>query len=211
MNLHLQGAPVLVVGAGIMGAGIAQVAAQSGHAVLLFDAREGAAAAAKAQLSRTLDGLVAKGKISAEIAAHTLSRIEPIDAMQAASSARLVIEAIVEKLDAKRALFQQLEAIVSDDAVLATNTSSISVTAIANGLKQPGRLVGMHFFNPVPLMKLVEVVSGLQTAPAVADAVFDLSKAWGKVPVHTKSTRNGRSAGSAVIGFASIWVKAPCA
>jgi len=98
------------------------------------------------------------------------------------------VEAIVENLAIKRGLFQQLEAIVAPDCVLATNTSSISVTAIANGLQHPQRLVGMHFFNPVPLMKLVEVVSGLQTDPAVAAAIFDLSKAWGKVPVHARST-----------------------
>jgi 3-hydroxybutyryl-CoA dehydrogenase len=99
-----------------------------------------------------------------------------------------VVEAIVEKLDIKRGLFQQLEAIVAADCVLATNTSSISVTAIANGLQHPGRMVGMHFFNPVPLMKLVEVVSGLQTDPVVATSIFELSKVWGKVPVHARST-----------------------
>jgi 3-hydroxybutyryl-CoA dehydrogenase len=108
--------------------------------------------------------------------------------LAAAGPVRIVVEAIVEKLDAKRALFRELEGIVADDAVLATNTSSISVTAIANGLKQPGRVVGMHFFNPVPLMKLVEVVSGLQTAPEVAEAVFALAQAWGKTAVHAKST-----------------------
>jgi 3-hydroxybutyryl-CoA dehydrogenase len=99
-----------------------------------------------------------------------------------------VVEAIVENLEVKRGLFRELEALLTDDAILATNTSSISVTAIANGLRLPGRLVGMHFFNPVPLMKLVEVVSGLHTEPAVAEAIFALSQAWGKVPVHAKST-----------------------
>ncbi len=184
----LQGAPVLVVGAGIMGAGIAQVAAQAGHAVLLFDARPGAAAEAKAKLGASLDALAAKGKFSADAVAPTLARIEPVASLDAAAPARLVVEAIVEKLDAKRALFQQLEGIVAADCVLATNTSSISVTAIANGLQQPQRLVGMHFFNPVPQMKLVEVVSGLRTAAGVADAIFELSKTWGKVPVHARST-----------------------
>ncbi len=184
----LQGCTVLVVGAGIMGAGIAQVAAQAGHAVLLHDTREGAAAAAKNKLSATLQGLVAKCKLASDAAEAALSRITPITALQDAASAGLVIEAIVENLDAKRALFQQLEAVVASDCMLATNTSSISVTAIANGLLRPARLVGMHFFNPVPLMKLVEVVSGLHTDTTVADAIFALSKAWGKVPVHTKST-----------------------
>jgi 3-hydroxybutyryl-CoA dehydrogenase len=186
MNLQLT--PVLVVGAGIMGAGIAQVAAQAGHPVQLFDMREGAATAAKAKLASTLDGLVAKGKLAADAAANTLARITPITAMAEAAQAGLVVEAIVEDLGAKRSLFQQLEGIVGESCVLATNTSSISVTAIANGLKTPGRLVGMHFFNPVPLMKLVEVVSGLQTARDVADAIYALSQLWNKVPVHCKST-----------------------
>ena len=185
---HLNGAPVLVVGAGIMGAGIAQVAAQAGHSVMLLDARSGAAEAAKTKLAQSLEALVAKGKISAEAAAQTLARIAPVATVHDASTARLVVEAIVENLDAKRALFQQLESVVDADCILATNTSSISVTAIANGLQHPGRLVGMHFFNPVPLMKLVEVVSGLQTDAAVAEAIFALSQHWGKVPVHARST-----------------------
>ncbi len=177
--------PVLVVGAGIMGAGIAQVAAQAGHRVMLFDTREGAAAESRAKLASALDALVAKGRLDAAAVAATLARIEPVATLQPAA---LVVEAIVEDLGAKRALFQQLEALVADDAVLATNTSSISVTAIARGLRRPQRLVGMHFFNPVPLMKLVEVVSGLQTDPAVASAIFELAQAWGKVPVHARST-----------------------
>ena len=186
--INLTHAPVLVVGAGIMGAGIAQVAAQAGHAVMLFDTREGAAAEAKLKLSATLDVLVDKAKLTPEAAAMTMGRITAIDALEHAVGARLVVEAIVEKLDIKRSLFKQLEALMGAECVLATNTSSISVTAIANGLRHPERLVGMHFFNPVPLMKLVEVVSGLQTSPAVAQAIFDVSKAWGKVPVHARST-----------------------
>jgi 3-hydroxybutyryl-CoA dehydrogenase len=186
--INLTHAPVLVVGAGIMGAGIAQVAAQAGHAVMLFDTREGAAAEAKLKLSATLDVLVDKAKLTPEAAAMTMGRITAIDALEHAVGARLVVEAIVEKLDIKRSLFKQLESLMGAECVLATNTSSISVTAIANGLRHPERLVGMHFFNPVPLMKLVEVVSGLQTSPAVAQAIFDVSKAWGKVPVHARST-----------------------
>ncbi|MDB5886634.1 MAG: 3-hydroxyacyl-CoA dehydrogenase, partial [Polaromonas sp.] len=184
----LNGTLVLVIGAGIMGAGIAQVAAQAGHAVMLYDMREGVAIQSKAKLAQSLETLVAKGKLTLETVAQTLSRIVPIQALEEAAAAALVVEAIVEKLDAKRALFQQLEAIIPPDCVLATNTSSISVTAIANGLQHPNRLVGMHFFNPVPLMKLVEVVSGLQTSPRVATAIVELSKAWGKVPVHARST-----------------------
>jgi 3-hydroxybutyryl-CoA dehydrogenase len=181
-------ATVLVVGAGIMGAGIAQVAAQAGHPVALFDMREGAAAAAVARLAETLRGLAAKGKLGTDAAEAAIARLKPVASLAEAAGAALVVEAIVEDLEAKRRLFRELEALVADSAVLATNTSSISVTAIANGLQHPGRLVGMHFFNPVPLMKLVEVVSGLATERAVADAVFELAGAWGKVPVHAKST-----------------------
>ena len=188
MNLNLTSAPTLVIGAGIMGAGIVQVAALAGHHVYLFDLTEGAAVAAKNKLAATLDSLVSKGRLAPDLAQAALARIEPVATLQAAGGAQLAVEAIVESLEAKRGLFQQLEAVLSDTAVLATNTSSISVTAIANGLKHPGRLVGMHFFNPVPLMKLVEVVSGLQTDAAVAAAIFDLSKAWGKTPVHATST-----------------------
>jgi 3-hydroxybutyryl-CoA dehydrogenase len=187
-GLELHKVSVLVIGAGIMGAGIAQVAAQAGHSVMLYDLRDGAAAQARARLADTLQGLVAKGRISAEACAATLDRLQAISSLAEGAQAGLVVEAIVEDLAAKRALFGQLEALVSDDCVLATNTSSISVTAIANGLRQPGRLVGMHFFNPVPLMKLVEVVSGLQTQPAVAQAIERLSQAWGKVAVHARST-----------------------
>lgn len=184
----LRGAALLVVGAGIMGTGIAQVAAQAGHRVWLHDARPGAAAQARGKLAATLDGLVAKGRLAADAAAAALARIEPIEQLAQAREATLVVEAIVENLEAKRALFRELEALLPAGAVLATNTSSISVTAIANGLARPQRLAGMHFFNPVPLMKLVEVVSGLQTDPGVAASIFELARSWGKVPVHAKST-----------------------
>ena len=179
---------VLVVGAGIMGAGIAQVAAQAGHRVMLHDTREGAAAAARDKLGQTLQGLVAKGKLAAEAADATMARIAPVVQLNEAADAGLAIEAIVENLEAKRALLRQLEALLSRDAILASNTSSISITALANGLQAPGRVVGMHFFNPVALMKLVEVVSGLQTDAAVAERVFELAKAWGKTAVHARST-----------------------
>ncbi|ACB33466.1 3-hydroxybutyryl-CoA dehydrogenase [Leptothrix cholodnii SP-6] len=179
---------VLVIGAGIMGAGIAQIAAQAGHPVRLFDAREGAASEAKAKLSASLAALVAKGKLQADAVAAALDRIEPIAELTQAADAGLVVEAIVEKLDAKQALLRQVEALVGARCILASNTSSISITAMARGLQRPERLVGMHFFNPVAVMKLVEVVSGLHTAPAVAEAVFQLAAAWGKTPVHARST-----------------------
>ncbi len=184
-RMNLNDSRILVVGAGLMGAGIAQVAAQAGHQVSLFDARAGAAEAAKSKLSAMLDGLVTKGKLTADAVQATLARITPVEAL---GTADLVIEAIVENLEVKRALFAELEALLPAEAVIATNTSSISVTALARGMRKPERLVGMHFFNPVPLMKLVEVVSGLGTAPAVAQAVFELAGRWGKTAVHTRST-----------------------
>src|SRR5450432_2659764 len=164
MTVHIDSdTTVFVVGAGIMGAGIAQVAAQAGHPVRLFDAREGAAAAATTRLATTLDGLAAKGRLDAAEAKAIAARIVVADRLDKAAGAGLVVEAIVENLEAKRGLLRELEGVVGEQGVLASNTSSISITALANGLKRPGRLVGMHFFNPGPLMKLVEVVSGLQT------------------------------------------------
>lgn len=179
---------VLVIGAGIMGAGIAQIAAQAGNPVLLYDANPATPPQAKQTLAATFDKLVSKGKLSADAAQQALDRITPITALEQASAAGLVVEAIVENLSVKRSVFQQLEGIVSSDCILASNTSSISITAIANGLQHPERLVGMHFFNPVPLMKLVEVVSGLQTDQGAAQRIFALAQHWGKVPVYAKST-----------------------
>ena len=184
----LQKTSVLVVGAGIMGAGIAQVAAQAGHPVWLYDMREGAAQGALDKLHASLGALVAKGKMQADDVAGLLARITPVASLQDVASSTLVVEAIVEQVEAKRALWLQLEGIVGADCVFASNTSSISITAMAQGLRHPERLVGMHFFNPVPLMKLVEVVSGLHTAPQIAADVFTLAQSWGKVAVHARST-----------------------
>ena len=184
----LQKPSLLVVGAGIMGAGIAQVAAQAGHPVWLYDMREGAAQSALDKLHASLGALVVKGKMQADDVAGLLARITPVASLQDAASSTLVVEAIVEQVEAKRALWLQLEAIVGADCVFASNTSSISITAMAQGLRHPERLVGMHFFNPVPLMKLVEVVSGLHTAPQIAADVFALAQSWGKVAVHARST-----------------------
>lgn len=188
MSLDLSKKPILVIGAGIMGTGIAQVAAQSGNTVYLFDSKKQTASAALKKLAESLQKLVDKSKITTEQLNTILKNIIPIDKVSEAASAQLVIEAIVENLSIKRSLFQELETVVSAQCILATNTSSISVTAIANGLKHPERLVGMHFFNPVPLMKLVEVISGLETNPLVAENIFQLAKAWGKVPVYARST-----------------------
>lgn len=177
-----------VVGAGTMGAGIAQVAAAAGHPVVLFDAFDGAAEAGKQRLAAGLDKLVAKGKMSAENCQALLGRISIADSMAAMAPAGLVVEAILEDLDVKRKLFADLEAIVAPEAILGSNTSSISITSIARDLQRPERFVGMHFFNPAPVMKLVEVISGVATSSDVANCVFATATAWGKVAVHAKST-----------------------
>jgi len=181
-------ATVAVIGAGVMGAGIAQVAAQAGHPVRLMDLREGAAAAAIAQIGKALDGLVTKGRMEAAEREAVMGRLSPAVATADLKEAALVIEVIVEKLEPKQALLRELDALLPPDALIASNTSSISITALANGMTTPRRLVGMHFFNPVPLMKLVEVVWGAETDPSAAEAIEQLSRRWGKTPVHAKST-----------------------
>jgi len=180
--------PVAVIGAGVMGMGIVQVALLAGHPVHLLDVREGAAAAAAEQLMATLDKLAGKGRLAPAAVTAARGRLRVAAALAELRDAALVIEAIVEDLAVKQALMRDLEAIVSPDCVLASNTSSLSITAVARGLRAPGRVVGMHFFNPVPLMRLVEVVSGLATEPAVADAIHMLAQDWGKTAVHAKST-----------------------
>ncbi|MFC5480263.1 3-hydroxyacyl-CoA dehydrogenase PaaH [Massilia suwonensis] len=179
---------VAVIGSGAMGSGIAQVAAASGHQVRLFDTRAGAAANAIIEIGKVYAKLVEKGRMGAAEADLARERLQPVNTLGEVKDAALVVEAIVENLEAKRKLFADLESIVDARCILATNTSSISVTAIAAQLRHPERLVGMHFFNPVPLMALVEVISGLATDKAVADTVYATAQAWGKDPVHAKST-----------------------
>ncbi|MGB9108271.1 MAG: 3-hydroxyacyl-CoA dehydrogenase PaaH [Telluria sp.] len=179
---------IAVVGSGAMGSGIAQVAASAGHQVLLFDTRPEAVAKAIAGIGKAYDKLVEKGRMDAQDAERARARLRPAASMAELQNAALVVEAIVEDLDVKRTLFAELEGIVGPGCILATNTSSISVTAIAAQLQRPERLVGMHFFNPVPLMALVEVISGVATDKDVADTVYATAEAWGKNPVHAKST-----------------------
>ncbi|SDO36501.1 3-hydroxybutyryl-CoA dehydrogenase [Halomonas shengliensis] len=177
-----------IVGTGVMGAGIAQLAAQAGLEVLLFDKREGAAAAALESLSATFDKLVGKGKVSRESADAALSRLKIVDTLDGLAACEMVLEAIVEDLGIKHSLFRDLEAIVSSDCILATNTSSLSVTAIASGLALPGRVAGFHFFNPVPLMKVVEVIGGTDTDASVLDTLLELSHRLGHTGVFAKDT-----------------------
>ena len=179
---------IAVVGAGAMGAGIAQVAAAAGHPVKLLDQRPDAAERAVAGVRAQFRKMADKGKLSAADADAASARLTAVSSLSDLADAGLVIEAIVENLDAKQTLYRDLEALVRDDCVLATNTSSISVTAIGAALKRPQRLAGLHFFNPAPLMALVEVVSGLATDPEVAQTLLLTAQAWGKKPVHAKST-----------------------
>lgn len=179
---------IAVIGAGTMGAGIAQVAAKAGHQVLLFDAAEGAAQRGIDNTAKGLNKLVERGRMTKDDADALVARIQPVSVINDLAPANLVIEAIVERLDIKQQVFGQLEDICAESTVIATNTSSISVTAIGSSLKRPQNLVGMHFFNPAPIMKLVEVISGLDTDPQIAADIYDLSASWGKLPVHAKST-----------------------
>ncbi|WP_323120365.1 3-hydroxyacyl-CoA dehydrogenase PaaH [Burkholderia alba] len=181
-------APIGVIGAGAMGAGIAQVAAASGHPVFLYDLSEAASAKALADIRANFARLVEKGRLSAEQADAAGARLSAVGALDGLADAALIVEAAAERLDVKREIFATLEARVGPACILATNTSSLSITSIGAGLRAPERLVGMHFFNPAPLMALVEIVSGLATAPEVARTVYDTALAWGKRPVHAKST-----------------------
>jgi len=179
---------VAVIGAGAMGAGIAQLAAQAGHQVLLFDAKEGASERGKAGILAALDRQVDKGRLPPSERDTISARLVLASSLTELKDARLVVEAIIENLDVKRQVFAALEDIVAADAILATNTSSLSVTSIAAGLKRPERVAGMHFFNPAPIMKLVEIVSGLASSRRVLDILFETARAWNKEPVRAKST-----------------------
>ena len=178
-------APIAVIGAGTMGAGIAQVAAVAGHPVLVYDAVPGAAERAVASVRARVAASVAKGRLGIDPARLRLDVARALDEL---APARCVVEAVAEDLAVKQALFADLEKVVTPGCVLATNTSSLSPTAIAADLSHPGRLVGMHFFNPAPVMRLVEVVSGLATRPEVAAAVTELAQRWGKQVVQAAAT-----------------------
>jgi len=171
-----------------MGGGIAQVAAAAGHPVLVYDARAGAASAAVAQIRGMFEKLAAKGRMTAAAAAEAGARLRAAGALAELAPAAAVIEAIVEDLAAKQKLFAEVESLVSGECLLATNTSSLSLAAIARALRAPKRLVGMHFFNPAPLMELVEVVGTLVTDPEALERTEALARAWGKAPVRARAT-----------------------
>lgn len=175
-----------VVGAGAMGRGIAQIAAQAGITVRLFDMREETVAGAREALQAVWGRLVEKGRMDAEDAAAALERVVPCASLEEMADAGLVVEAIVERLDVKRELFGKLEGIVDPDCILASNTSSLSITAIAAACKAPKRVLGYHFFNPVPLMKVVEVIDGARSDPRYGDALMALARRMGHTPVRAK-------------------------
>ena len=177
-----------IVGAGAMGRGIAQIATQSGSAVLLFDMQTEASRAAQTAVYAQWDKLLEKGRLDAEQVNAYKSRLSCASVLSELSNCNLIVEAIVERLDVKVSLFSELENLVSPNTVLATNTSSLSVTAIAAKLKRPAQFAGFHFFNPVPLMKVVEVIAGLKTNASVCADLATYSKQMGHTPVQAQDT-----------------------
>ena len=180
--------PVAVVGTGTMGQGIAQVALVAGHPVRLYDAAPGRAREAAAAIGARLDRLVEKERLTAAGRDAARARLLPVEELTGLAGCALVVEAVLERLDVKQELFRALEDIVPDDCLLATNTSSLSVTAIGGALRLPGRFVGLHFFNPAPLLPLVEVVSGSATDVTSATRAYETARAWGKTPVACADT-----------------------
>jgi 3-hydroxybutyryl-CoA dehydrogenase len=179
---------VFVVGAGIMGSGIAAQCALGGYAVTLSDVSEELAQKGLASAQRALDSAVRKGRVKESERGEALAHIETAIGLRRADSASIVVEAVPERLDLKRELFRQLDTESAPSALLATNTSSLSVTSIARGVKDPGRVVGIHFFNPVLSMALVEVIPGHSTRPEVAEAAVEFARSLGKTVVRSKDT-----------------------
>ncbi|CAG5079807.1 3-hydroxyacyl-CoA dehydrogenase NAD-binding domain-containing protein [Parvicella tangerina] len=177
-----------VLGAGSMGSGIAQVASTAGHEVTIVDAKEAALENAKSKLAKVMARLVEKGKYTLEDAEAIQNRISYETDIQAFEGCGMVIEAIIENLDIKKTVFKNLEEVTAKDCILATNTSSLSVAAIASACKLPERVIGIHFFNPAPLMPLVEIVPCIQTSDAVTKSSRDLIDSWKKVTVLAKDT-----------------------
>lgn len=177
-----------VIGAGSMGSGIAQVAAQAGHRVWLNDSNAGALERAAKGHQKVFAMLAEKGKMTMDEAKATAKRITYTRVVDDLKSCGLVIEAIIEDLEIKQGLFQELEMICAEDAVLATNTSSLPVVAIAGKMRHPERMLGLHFFNPAPLMPLVEVVPSMLTGDGLAEEMYELMRHWGKIPVFAKDT-----------------------
>ena len=177
---------IMVLGAGTMGSGIAQAFAQAGHDVVLRDVDMDRAAAGLKVVGKNLGRAVAKGTLTEEAKAGILARIKPVTELQEGADAALVVEAAVEDMAIKKRIFAELDALCGPETILATNTSSLSITEIAAATRRPGKVVGMHFFNPVPVMKLVEVIKGIATSEETRRMVLDLCPALGKTAVEVE-------------------------
>lgn len=177
-----------VIGAGTMGGGIAQIAAQSGHAVILRDVKQEYVDGAVERMRKILERRVAKGRIEQADVDAALERITPVVELDALSTAQLVIEAIPEDINLKHDLFKQLDTICPPETILASNTSSLSITTISGATQRPDRFVGLHFFNPPPVMALVEVIRGDGTSETTMATVVELMQRWGKTPVIARDT-----------------------
>ena len=177
-----------IIGSGAMGSGIAQVFAQAGHSVVLYDTNHAALERSKANLAKTFEKLFAKEKYTEEQSAQIQGAISYNDNLDAFAEIDLMIEAIVENLEVKQTVFKQVEAIVSETCILASNTSSLSIASIASACEKPERVIGIHFFNPAPLMALVEIIPAVQTHEGLAEDIKELIQSVGKLPVITKDT-----------------------
>jgi len=175
-----------VLGTGTMGAGIIQVCAQNGYEVVLRARRQSSIDKGIATVEKNLSKLVAKEKITEETKAEVMSRIHGSTELEIVKDADLIIEAATEDMEAKKALFAELDALCGPDTILATNTSSLSITEIASATNRPDKVIGMHFFNPVPAMKLVEIIKGLATSEETKAAIVEMSVALGKTPVEVE-------------------------
>lgn len=177
-----------IIGSGTMGSGIAQVAATSGCQVNLFDANRAVLEKSKISLEKILIRLIEKGRIDISEKNRIQSNINYVDSLEKLSDSDLIIEAIIENLEIKKKVFSELETMVSDDCIIASNTSSLSIASIAASLKNPKRCVGIHFFNPAPLMKLVEVIPAIQTSYETLEKSIDTISSWGKTVAIAKDT-----------------------
>lgn len=177
-----------IIGSGAMGSGIAQVLASAGHEVAIFDSNPAALSKSKTSLKTSFDKLAEKGKISNEQAQQFFDNIHYIETLDGLAETELVIEAIVEDLSVKQQVFKNIEAVVSNNCILASNTSSLSIASIAAACQHPERVIGIHFFNPAPLMALVEIIPAVQTREGLAETVKSWVSSWGKLPVITKDT-----------------------
>lgn len=177
-----------IIGSGAMGSGIAQVAATAGHSVYLYDNNPDALQRSREKLAKIMNRLVEKERLTAEEAEQIQERIQYVDSLYDFKDPGIIIEAIIEDLEVKRNVFEQLELIVPKDCLIATNTSSLSIAAIAAVCKDPSRVLGIHFFNPAPLMKLVEIIPAIQTEEAILQRSIELIQSWGKTTVVAKDT-----------------------